>query len=288
MVTALVANSLGARGEGLPRALASRITTMDLLHQALRGAQSPAALAVPPLAQRANTLVVVGGGGTLGSAVLEQALVAGRFARVLALVDEPLVSTLRGLVPLPRARLEHADVPSLCVDSAIIVFERGRHSNGRDAAFTQPDPDQLTGLALELKRHGVGALTVVVPHAPALMPQSLAHGLASLDEAAVAALGFEHLVFVRAARPAAAPRAADALQRLAQWWLSQLRLMVPNQDQALRSATLASAVVQLAQLLPTAPAGTRVLAPHTLWPMVQDPARLADALAHWLHGRCQP
>ncbi len=261
---------------------------MDLLHQALRGAQSPTSPLLPAAALRATTLLVVGGGGTLGSAVLEQALVAGRFARVMALVDEPMASTVRGLVPLPSAKLAIGAATGLGVDTAIIVFERQRHSNGRDAAFTQPGPAQLCDLAQALKRQGVGALIVVVPHAPALMPQALANGLASLDEAAVAALGFEQLVFVRAARPAASTRVAGAAQRLAQWWLSQLRFMVPNQDQALRSATLATAVVHLARLLPAASAGTRVLAPHALWPMAQDPARLPDALADWLHGRRQP
>ena len=40
----------------------------------------------------------------------------------------------------------------------------------------------------------------LLPHAPALLPQSLRAGLASLDEQALAALGFEHLVFVRPAQ----------------------------------------------------------------------------------------
>ena len=259
---------------------------MDLLHQALRGAHSPAPPAPTPTLARATTLLVVGGGGALGSAVLEQALVAGRFARVLALVDEPLVSSLRGLVPVARDELEAA--VNLKVDTAIIVFERQRHSNGRDAAFTQPLPERLAELAQTLKARRVGALIVLVPHAPALMPLALAHGLATLDEAEVAALGFEQLVFVRAAQTLLAARTRPGLRRFAQWWLSQLRFMVPSQQQALRSTVLAGAVVQLARLLPAAPAGTRVLGPQTLWPMTLEIDQLPAALQRWLHGAPQP
>jgi hypothetical protein len=265
---------------------------MDLLQQALRGATQPG---TPEAGRGLGTLLVVGGGGAVGSAVLEQALVAGRFSRVLALVDEVLVSTLRGLVPVSAQALwaQAPEVPGhprrpLGADSAVVIFERQRHSNRRDDAFTQPTVPQLAALAQALRQGGVRDLLVVVPHAPALMPQALAQGLATLDEAAVAALGFEHLVFVRAAQDLAERPAASGLHRVAQWCLSQLRFMVPNAEQPLRSTTLAHAVVALARLLPMAPTGTRVLAPQVLSPMAQEPARLADALRAWLHGAPRP
>ena len=235
---------------------------MDALHQALRGAQHTVPRSVPVL----HAMLVVGGGGALGSAVLAEALVAGRFSRVMALVAEPLASGVRGFEPLPMAALSlhtvHATPPA---PAAIIVFERQRNSNGRDDAFVQPAPQDLLPLARMLRTRGVQRLLVVVPHAPAMLPQALSHGLASLDEAAVAALGFEHLVFLRAAQSLRPERTGSRLQRFAAWWLAQLSWMVPQRQQPVRAATLARCVVQLARLLPGTPPGTQVIAPETLW-----------------------
>ena len=63
-----------------------------------RGAQHDAA----PL-QALQALLVVGGGGTLGSAVLAEALVAGRISRVQALVVVPHAPALlrAGMAPPP-------------------------------------------------------------------------------------------------------------------------------------------------------------------------------------------
>ncbi len=249
----------------------------SLLQQALRGAQ-----AGPPAGPRAGgALLVVGAGGALGSALLAEALVAGRFQRVQALVTGPLASTLRGLQPLPATALQ-ARSP-LGADSAAIVFERQRHSNGRDDAFVQPDPAELLPLARALLHGGVRRLMVVVPHAPALLPQALARGLATLDEAAVAALGFEQLLFMRAAQSAVAEAGGPWLQRLARWWLSQLLWMVPQRQQPVRAAALARCAVQLLRLLPAAPPGTRVLAPEVLWQAAQGEADAEAVFTAWLH-----
>jgi hypothetical protein len=253
------------------------------LQQALQGAlHRPAPVALPRLVP----LLVVGGGGTLGSAVLAEALVAGRFASVQALVAEPVVSSLRGLQPLALAAFTRAG--ALGIDVAVIVFERQRHSNGRDDAFVQPGPQDLVPLAQRLHGRGVRRLLVVVPHAPALLPQALRHGLATLDEGAVAALGFEHLVFIRAAQDAAAARGGSLLQRLARWWLSQLRWMVPQQEQPVRAVALARCVVELARQLPTAATGTRVLAPERLWQAAANEAGLPAAVAAWLGSGAPP
>lgn len=231
----------------------------EILTQALRGAQHRAADAMPPLA----TVLVLGAGGTLGSAVLAKALVAGRFQRVMAVVSRPLASTIRGLHPLPAATLQGAPQP-LGIDTAILVFERARHSNGRDDAFLQPEPADLLPLARALLAGGARRLLVVLPHAPALLPHALRHGLASLDEGAVAALGFDQLVFVRSAQAAgpadaAGLPAAPRLQRFADWWMSQLAWMVPASEQPVRAVKLAGLVVQLARRLPQSRHGTRVL-----------------------------
>ncbi len=248
---------------------------MSELNQALRGAQHVPALPLMPL----HTLLVVGAGGTLGSAVLAEALVAGRFAKVWALVAEPLASALRGFAPLHALQ----GAQDWAADSAVIVFERQRHSNGRDAAFVQPEALALLPLAQVLHQHGVQRLLVLVPHAPSMLPQALAQGLASLDEAAVAALGFSHLVFLRSAQNAAASN-SRGLQRFADWWLSQLSWMVPQRQQSLRSAALARCVVELARQLPQARPGTRVIAPETLWLWSQNETGLPAAVARGLQA----
>ncbi len=247
----------------------------ELLSHALHGAQHRAAA---PL-QRLQAALVVGAGGALGSAVLAEALVAGRFQRVTAVVAGPLTSALRGLDTVELAALQGPAAP-LGADVAFIVFERGRHSNGRDDAFFQPEPAALLALATALHARGVRRLLVVVPHAPALLPQALKAGFASLAEGEVAALGFEHLVFLRAAQAAMPQTSGSRLQRFAAWWLSQLSWMVPQREQPLRAATLAAVAVQIAQALPQAAPGTRVLPPERLWQLAQ--AGSGPALAAWL------
>lgn len=249
---------------------------MNDLQQALRGARHPPPAPVQPL----RSLMVVGGGGTLGSAVLAEALVAGRFSEVQALVAGPISSALRGFVPLRTLARQPGNTTPVA-EAAVVVLERPRHSNGRDDAFVQPQVGELLPLAQQLRQAGVRRLVVVVPHAPALMPQALGHGLASLDEAAVAAVGFEHLVMLRTAQDvAAAP--SQGLARLAALWLAQLRWMVPQRQQALRAAVLARCVVQLARALPLAPPGTRVIAPEVLWQWAQADAGQGRSMAQAL------
>ncbi len=235
----------------------------DLLHQALRGARH----AVPDALAPRTRVVVIGAGGALGSAVLAETRVAGRFEQVAALVAAPLASTLRGLVPITRAELEAGRGPA--ADAAIVVFDRERRSNGRDDAFDMPGPEQLLPLARALLARGTRRLVVLVPHAPSQLPQALAHGLATLDETALAALGFEHLVILRASRQAERRSATRWLERVAQMWLEQLRWMVPTRQQPLRPAALARCVAELVMALPATPPGTRVVAPEALWQWVQ-------------------
>lgn len=251
---------------------------MDALQQALRGAQQPAAPAALAPRQR---LLVLGAGGTLGSALLAEALGAGRFAAVSALAAAPLTPALRGLVPLPWAQwLAAGPLPA---ELALLVFERPRFSNRRDDAFAQPQPHDLLPWARRAREGGVRHLVVVVPHAPALLPRALAGGFADEEERATAELGFEHLVFLRAAQDrTGTTQGAGRLQRLADLWLAQLRWMVPLREQPVRAAALAPVVVALAQQLAAAPAGTRVLPQEWLWQCAQEPDRGAARLAAWL------
>jgi hypothetical protein len=185
------------------------------------------AVATPPQVEprRARPIVrlqdalVVGAGGRLGSALLAESLVAGRFRHVGAVARSVLTSSLRGLDLLPEAALRGGDARG--AEVAFVVFERERHSNGRDDAFLQPDPDDLPALARALRAGGVRRVVVVVPHAPMLLPQALRHGFASHAEREVAGLGFDQLVFIRAAQFAADRSAVSWLRRFAAWWLSE-------------------------------------------------------------------
>ncbi len=252
---------------------------METLSQALRNA----APVSPQQTARAQVLLVLGAGGTLGAAVLARALGCGRFARVQALVARDLASTLPGFEPLPTSSLGGA----LRADTAIIVFERTLGSNGRDDAFVQPQPSQLVPLAAQLREGGVRRLLVVVPHAPALLPQALRVGLASLDEGSVTAMGFEQLLFLRTAQSAAAAPARRWLQRLAAAWLAQLAWMVPQREQPVRALRLAELAAELAWRVAGAPAATRVLPQEVVWQAAQadDAGAVLDA---WLAGSPLP
>ena len=229
--------------------------------------------------------LVLGGGGALGAAVLEQLLASHRFDRVGVLARPALQPALRGLVPVMD------DLPSITrfgADTALIVFDRERHANGRDAAFVGLQPGDLAARAGELHAAGVRRLVVVVPHAPALLPQALKRGLSTLDEGAVAAMGFDQVVFMRMAQSggaAAPPR--TLLPGLAHWMLSQLHWLVPQREQPVRSETVARVAAALAQTLPIASPGARVLPPEWLWLAAQG--RDAPALmAAWLGGEAPP
>jgi hypothetical protein len=227
-------------------------------------------------------LLVLGGGGVLGSAVLTAALACGRFARVQAWVARELASTLRDFeaVPALGGRLQ--------ADTAILVFERTRRSNGRDDAFVQPQPEQLVALATQLRAGGVRRLLVVVPHAPALLPEALKHGLSTLDEGRVAALGFEQLLFLRAAQSGGAAAVAGGwTRRFAAVWLAQMSWMVPQREQPLRTQRLAELLVELGWRLAEAPPATRVLPPELLWQAAQGEAA-GTLLAAWLAGEPLP
>lgn len=251
---------------------------MPLLDEALRAAHAPVSRPVAPV----HTALVVGAGGSLGSAVLEQALSSGRFRQVQALVAAPVAPALAAFEPVAAGRLERQEVRA---DTAFIVFDRERYVNGRDDAFVRPLPDQLPAFAQRLHATGVRHLLVVLPHALASLPQALQRGLASLDEQAVAALEFEHILFVRSPQ-APAGTSAGGLQRVAHWVLGQLQMMVPQREQPVRAVKLASFAVHLARQLPQAPAGTRVVPPEVVWQAAQgDEALVARA---WLQGEALP
>ena len=159
-------------------------------------------------------------------------------------------------------------------------------------AIVRPTPQALPALATRLLASGVRRLVVVVPHRAALLPLALQQGLATLDEAAVAALGFEQLVLMRMAQAGLALNATgagrpSAPQRLAGWMLSQLNWMVPPSEQAVRAATVARVAAALALQLADAAPATRVLPAQLLWHAAQQRDVHATVQA-WLQGAPLP
>jgi hypothetical protein len=246
--------------------------------------------AAPPRAPAAKrpTVIVAGGGGALGAELLEQLLAGRAFAHVRVLVTQGFSATVQGLEPLHADALDDAAAPSRpLADIGIVVFDRERHANGRDAAFLRPAPDGLAALARRLHDAGVSDLVVVLPHHAALLPQALKVGLANLDEHAVAAIGFDHVVFVRSAQAPGDAAPGAGLQRLADLVLAQLRLMTPQALQPARAKKVAALTAALARALPGSTAGTRVLGPEQVWHAAQLPQ--ADAFVRaWLAGDTLP
>ncbi|MBL8334995.1 MAG: hypothetical protein JNM08_17915 [Rubrivivax sp.] len=241
---------------------------------ALMAASAPV-VKPPTLAPR---VLVLGGGGPLGSAVLEALLATHRFAGVGVAAVRRVAPALRALAVVDGSE---AEWQALEPDSALIVFDRTRHANGRDEAFLRPQPQDLLALATVLRRIGVRRLVVVVPHKTALLPLALRQGLATLDETAVAALGFEQLVFMRLARDDAGGAEQAWLPRLASALLRQLHWMVVTAEQPVRDATVARLLGALLLALPKATGATRVLPAVLPWLVAQGED--ADAVVdRWL------
>jgi len=263
---------------------------VQLVSQALRAGSQDAPAAAP--AARRPAVLVVGAGGALGSAVVEALLAGGAFAPVRVLVAQDLRAGLDGLESVAAPVSFDADpgadaqASAPLADTALIVFDRIRHANGRDDAFWRAEPALLPAIAAWLQRGGVRRLLVVLPHQVATLPQALKAGLASLDEQAVAALGFEHFIIVRSAQPpAASPN--RGLQKLADLVLAQLRLMTPQPEQPVRAKKVAELAARLAARLPSAAPGTRVMAPEWVWHAAQV-VHIDTVVDAWLAGRPPP
>ena len=102
----------------------------------------------------------------------------------------------------------------------------------------------------------------MLPHAQGRLPDAVKRGLANLDEQALAALGFERLLLVRAAQKMPETSASGFLNKTAAWMLSTLSYMIPATEQPVRPSKLAEFIDIAIHLLPV---GTHVASPELLW-----------------------
>jgi hypothetical protein len=222
-------------------------------------------------------LLIAGATGALGNAVMQRLVGTHRYAHTQVLAREPMGQGMR-MVSLLQVDGESTawPLPTQRSEVAVVMFEPPRMFYERERALWTPSPEQLPALATWLKRCGVQTLAIVLPHAQGSLPESLKRGLASLDEQALASVGFERLLIVRSAQKPAASIKTHPLEKLAYWMLGIFQLMVPNTEQPVRPSKMAQVVDALLQ---TTPRGISVLAQEEVWALAQqDEAGLAEAI----------
>jgi hypothetical protein len=222
-------------------------------------------------------LVIAGATGALGNEVLRRLVGGAAYASTQVLAREPITAGLRGVQVTLVPSGEPAEWPAVQADVAVVLFDPPRLFYDRERALWTPLPEQLPALATWLRASGVRRLAVVLPHAPGRLPEALKRGLASLDEQAVASLGFERLLILRSAQKPATAQHASAPARFAHWMLSIFKYMVPSSEQPVRASKVAEL---LAVALRIAPPGIHVAGPELMWEAAQGNAR--EVAGRWL------
>jgi hypothetical protein len=242
--------------------------------QALQAASRPI-----PAVPEGSALLVAGATGTLGNEVLRRLAGAQRFARTLVLAREPFTDGMRGVTMVQTGDATPDHWPLAAAQAGVIMFDPPRLFHDRERALWTPQPVDLAPVAAWMRRCGATTLAVVLPHAQGRLPEALKRGLARLDEQAVAALGFERVIFVRSAQRPGAPGGLSLPQRIARWMLSVFQYMVPSSEQPVRAVKVAEFLDVALQL---APRGIHVAAPELVWQAAQKDLR--TTVAHWLGG----
>ncbi len=222
-------------------------------------------------------LLMAGATGTLGNEVLRRLAGAQRFQRTLVLAREPFTDGLRGVTMIQAGDVPPQQWPLQAAQAGVIMFDPPRLFHDRERALWTPQPADLAAVAAWMRRCGASTLAVVLPHDQGRLPEALKYGLAGLDEQAVAALGFERVLFVRSARKPVAPGGLNLLQRTARWMLSVFQYMVPSSEQPVRAVKVAEFVDVALQL---APPGIHVAAPELVWRAAQKDLRAT--VRQWL------
>ena len=235
-----------------------------------------AAARLTPSAEKPR-LLIAGATGVLGNEVLRRLVGSGDYGVAQVLAREPITAGLRGvrttLVPSEAPQ----DWPPAAADVGVVLFDPPRMFFERERALWTPAPAQLLPLARWLRAGGVRTLAVVLPHAPGQLPEALKRGLATLDEQAIAGLGFERLLILRSAQKPPQVREPRLLARLAHWMLGIFRYMVPSAEQPVRAVKVAEL---LSVALRLAPPGIHVAAPELVWQAAQQDVRTVARL--WL------
>jgi hypothetical protein len=222
-------------------------------------------------------LLIAGATGVLGNEVLRRLVGGGAFGPTQVLAREPMTEGIRGVQSTVVPTHDPATWPATKADVGIVLFDPPRLFYDRERALWTPTPEQVLPLARWMRSSGVRTLAIVLPHAPGLLPEALKRGLATLDEQAVASLGFDRLLIVRSAQqPSASPR-RSAPSRLAHWMLSIFKYMIPSSEQPVRAVKVAEL---LAIALRLAPPGIHVAAPELVWQASQKD--LTAVVRRWL------
>ena len=232
----------------------------------------------PGLTARKPRLLIAGATGPLGNEVLRRLVGLQQFDRTQVLAREPITDGLRGVATVLVGSDSPQEWPPCPAHTGIILFDPPRLYHERERALWTPRPEQLPALAAWMRQSGVLTLAVVLPHAQGRLPEALKRGLASLDEQAVAALGFERLLIIRSAQKPGPARAPGFLPAVAHWMLSIFKYMVPSSEQPVRAVKVAEFV---AMALALAPRGIHIAAPETVWRAAQGDLR--GTLRQWLH-----
>jgi hypothetical protein len=223
-------------------------------------------------------LLIAGATGVLGNEVLRRLVGLQQYGPTQVLAREPIMAGLRGVGTTVVPSDDPAGWPPGAAETAVVLFDPPRLFYDRERALWTPTPEQLPALAQWMRRSGVKTLAVVLPHLQGRLPEALKRGLASLDEHAVAAQGFERLLIVRSAQKPELPPGEGWLPAVARWMLSVFQYMVPSSEQPVRSVKVAEFV---AVALQHAPPGIHVAAPETVWRAAQS-GDLRLAVRQWL------
>ncbi len=258
---------------------------MDSTSHALRGALRPQSAAT----HGRPGLLVAGATGVLGAEVLRRLAGSGRFGHTQVMAREPMTTGVQGVSILLAADTPPEDwLASAGATVGVVMFEPPRLYYDRERALWTPAPEQLAALARWFRRCGVQTLVVVMPHIQGRLPEALKRGLATLDEHAVAAAGFERVLFVRSAQKGQAPKPAGFFRQTAAWMLSTLSYMVPVSEQPVRPSKIAEFIEAALRVLPP---GTHVASPELLWQAAQSSGKglhvesIHSVVQAWLNGR---
>jgi hypothetical protein len=209
-------------------------------------------------------LVIAGATGTMGHEVVRR--LAGQFGATQVLAREAITDALGSVTSLQvPGDSPDAWLPAPC-DIGIVLFDPPRLFFDRERALWTPRPDQMLEVARWLRRSGANTIAIVLPHAQGRLPEALKRGLASLDEHAVATLGFDRLIMIRTAQKPGGPAAGGALARIARGMLSVFHYMLPSSEQPVRAVKVAEL---LSAALRLAPPGIHIAAPELVWRAAQ-------------------